>query len=132
MESANTPPSGSVNLPLSGPVTQAISPWMAYFPMFGSQVGSYTVNVGASADPTIEKAVLDDASYGRQLGRIGDALIVLLDHFQPTKPLSREEAEAIDELKKMLDRIANVKQRYHSKRVLRPRQPKRLARPRQP
>lgn len=130
MDSANTPLSGSVNLPLSGPVTQAISPWMAYFPMFGSQVGSYTVNVGTSADPAIEKAVLDDASYGRQLGRIGDALVVLLDHFKPTTPLTAEETRAIDDLKKLLDRVANIKEKYHSKQVLRPRQPKRSVRAR--
>jgi hypothetical protein len=42
-------------------------------------------NLGPSSDPDIEKQVLSDqASYGMQLGRIGEALIVLLNHVNLT------------------------------------------------
>jgi hypothetical protein len=38
------------------------------------------------------------ASYGKQLSRIGDALVALLNHFHPRTPLTEEEAAAIDDL----------------------------------
>ncbi|MHA7685935.1 hypothetical protein [Cupriavidus sp. PET2-C1] len=73
---------------------------MAYFPMFGSQVGSYTVNVGASSNPDIEKAVLDVASYGKQIGRISDAFLLLLKHVD-LNDLPPEEAAALEILRQM-------------------------------
>jgi hypothetical protein len=100
-----------VNLPLSGPVTQTFAPWMANY---------ITVNMGNSSDPDIEKAALDVASYGKQLGRIGDALIVLLRHLPITAKLSPDEAGAIRDLKSMLNEIANVKHHHGAKLVLRP------------
>ena len=105
----------AVHLPLSGnvPINQAFSPFMPYFPMFGSQVGSYTVNVGDSTDPATEKAVLDVASYGKQLGRIEDVLLVLLRHVDLTKvdPES-DDGQAISDLRCMLNEIAKRKQRH--------------------
>ena len=86
-----------LNLPLSGPVTQTF-PWANYF----------TINVGQSSDPEMEKAALSVASYGKQLGRIGDALEVLIDH-AALKGLSREEADAINILKGQLAEIRKVK-----------------------
>ena len=50
------------NLPLSGAVTQTF-PWTNYF----------TINLGQSSNPEIEKEALSIASYGKQLGRIGAA-----------------------------------------------------------
>jgi hypothetical protein len=61
----------------------------------------------------------DVASYGKQLGRIGDALIVLLDHFHPHRPLTEPEHAAIDALKAMLEKIAAVKEK-HKRQALRP------------
>jgi Ser/Thr protein kinase RdoA (MazF antagonist) len=55
------------------------------------------------------------ASYGKQLSRIGDALVALLNHFHPRTPLTEEEAAAIDDLKKMLQRIADVKGKHKRK-----------------
>jgi len=117
----------SVNLPLSSPVTQAISPFLPYFPMFGSQVGAYTVNLGTSSQPAVETDVLAEVgSYGRQLGRLGDALHVLLQHVQidPSR-LSDDECQALEalrnmtadahalaDLQDMLTRVAAVKARH--------------------
>lgn len=109
-----------VNLPLSGPVTQTINPWTAYLTAMGSQIGLINVNVGNSSDPNIEKDALSSvASYGKQLGRIGDALIVLLNHLH-LKDLSEGEASAIRDLTCMLDEIANVKVKHGAKLILRP------------
>jgi hypothetical protein len=106
-------------LPLSGDVVQNISPWTAFLSPIGNQYGLVNVTVGQSSAPAVEADVLSDvASYGKQLGRIEDALVVLLAHFQPTIPLTQEEAEAIGDLKEMLDRIASAKEK-HKRKALR-------------
>jgi hypothetical protein len=107
-------------LPLSGDVVQSISPWTAFLSPIGNQYGLVNVTIGQSSEPAVEADALSDvASYGKQLGRIGDALIVLLAHFHPATPLTRAEADAIDDLKEMLHRIADVKEK-HKRKALRP------------
>lgn len=100
MVTANSPDDGSVNLPLSGPVNQTISPWMFSLPLLAGSVGSYTVNVGTSSNPAVEKKVLNQASYGKQLGRIEDLLLLILKHVD-LQGLSDEEAAAFAMLKLM-------------------------------
>lgn len=107
-------------LPLSGDGFRAFSPWTTFMPFIGNQSGSTSVAVGESSAPAVEADALSDvASYGKQLGRIGDALLVLLAHFHPTTPLTKEETAAIDDLKDMLQRIADVKDK-HKRQALRP------------
>lgn len=107
-------------LPLSGNVLQAINPWTAFTSPVGSQMGLFNVTIGQSSEPEVEADVLSDvASYGKQLGRIGDALVALLNHFHPRTPLTEEETAAIDDLKEMLQRIADVKGK-HNRKALRP------------
>ncbi len=56
-------------------LTQTINPWSWTFGDFSL----FTVNLGKSAAPDVEARVLDEVgSYGRQLGRIGDALAVIV------------------------------------------------------
>jgi hypothetical protein len=105
-------------LPLSGDVVQSINPFTAF--MTGGQFGLVNINLGQSSEPAVEADVLSDvATYGKQLGRIGDALIVLLAHFHPRTPLTAEESKAIDALKEMLQKIADVKEK-HKRPALRP------------
>lgn len=100
-------------LPLSGDVVQSINPWTAFLSPIGSQLGLININLGQSSDPNVEQEVLSDVgSYGKQLGRIGDALIVLLAHFHPRQPLSEDETKAIHALKDMLQKIADVKEKH--------------------
>src|SRR5260370_7190291 len=107
-------------LPLSGNVFPAISPWTAFTSPMGRQVGLCNVTIGQPSEPAVEGDVLSDvASYGKQLGRIGDALIVLLAHFHPNAPLTTEETAAIDDLKDMLRQIADVKDK-HKRKPMRP------------
>ena len=97
-------------LPLSGNVTQSINPWTWMFNPVGSQVGLVNIELGQSSNPAVEEEVLSDvASYGKQLGRIEDALLVLLAHFRPDRPLTADEDAAIAALKAMADEIAAVK-----------------------
>jgi hypothetical protein len=101
----------SFKLPLSGDVVQSINPFTAF--MTGGQFGVININLGQSTEPKVEADVLAEvASYGKQLGRIGDALIVLLAHFHPKKRLTEDETKAITDLKEMLEHIAEVKKRY--------------------
>src|SRR5216684_7645733 len=103
-------PMPAFRLPLSGNVTQSINPWTWFFNPVGSQVGLVNIELGQSSNPAIEEEVLSDvASYGKQLGRIEDALIVLLAHFRPDRPLTADEDAAIAALKAMVDEIAAVK-----------------------
>ena len=100
-------------LPLSGNVTQTINPWTMFFNPQNSQFGVININLGTSSNPTIEEEVLSDvASYGKQLGRIGDALAVLLTHFHPKHELTERERKVIHNLSRMLEDISDVKARH--------------------
>jgi len=86
---------------------QAINPWSFY--QQGAQLGFVNINLGQTPHPEIEQKLLDKVgSYGRQLGRIGDALEVLIDHAR-LKDLSPAETDAILILKGQLAEIRKVK-----------------------
>jgi hypothetical protein len=105
-------------LPLSGNVSQLISPWAGWFS--NSQLGLININLGQSSAPEVEQEILEDVgSYGRQLGRIGDALAVLITHFHPERPLEPKEEKAIRALRAMLDQIGDIKER-HDRVAIRP------------
>ena len=96
-------------LPLSGDVPFSVTPWIN-FGAVGNRFSFLNVDVGSSSAPEVEQQVLQDVgSYGKQLGRMGDALRVLLDHFEPRKGLSRDEKKAIRALQAMLDEIDDIK-----------------------
>jgi len=57
----------------------------------------------------------DVASYGKQLGRIEDALLVLLAHFRPDRPLTTEEEAAISALKAVIAEIPAVKAKHRGR-----------------
>jgi hypothetical protein len=72
-----------------GNVTQSINPWTWFFNSVGSQFGLVNIDLGLLYNPAEEEEVLTDvASCGRRLGRIEDALLVLLAHFRPECPLT--------------------------------------------
>ena len=100
-------------LPLSGNVTQSILPWNWVFNPTGGQFGLVNIALGQSTNPAVEEEVLSDvASYGKQLGRIEDALLVLLAHFHPERALTAEEENAITALTDLTNQIAAVKAKY--------------------
>ena len=96
-------------LPLSGDVIQAINPWNWFFKSEGGQFGLVNINLGKSADPELEQRILDEVgSYGRQLGRMGDALEVLLAHVKLEK-LDVKERKAIEEFRLQLAQVQRMK-----------------------
>lgn len=88
---------------------QAINPWS--LALTGGQIGLVNISIGQTSYPELEREILDEVgSYGRQLGHIGDALEVLLDHFD-TAALSQGEKDALAILKGELAEIRKVKRR---------------------
>lgn len=86
---------------------QAINPWTFNNP--GAQFGLINIDMGATAHPETEQRILDEVgSYGRQLGRIGDALEVLIDHVR-LEGLSQKESDALVILKGQLAEVRKVK-----------------------
>jgi hypothetical protein len=106
-------------LPLAGDVTQYFRLWTSLFSAVGSQFGLVNINLGSSSDPKVEEEVLDVASYGKQLGRIEDALVVLLTRFR-RNGLNATQRKAIHDFERLIEDIAEVKERHGKKLVLRP------------
>ena len=105
----------TVKLPLSGDVTQTINPWTWVFNTSGNNFSLMTVNMGVSSNSAIEKEVLDEVgSYGRQLGRIGEALSVLVDTLDRTG-LSKPQKDALTTFEAMQIEIAKIKHKHASK-----------------
>jgi hypothetical protein len=89
---------------------QAINPWNWVFRAEGSQVGLVNVYMGHAGDPVVEQKILDDVgTYGRQLGRIGDALAVIINHMDQSN-LTEEERRTIRTLMLQLEHIDAIKE----------------------
>jgi hypothetical protein len=87
---------------------QAINPWT--FLQQGAQFGFINIDLGQTPHPETEQMILDDVgSYGRQLGRIGDALEVILNHVK-LEGLSQAEKDALAILRGQLAEVRKVKQ----------------------
>ncbi len=103
-------PSQEIRMPLSGDVTQAINPWTWTLRMIGGQFGLININLGDSGNPALEQEILEQVgSYGRQLGRIGDAMAVLLRHLDRSR-LNDDERETIKALEDQLAQVQRIKQ----------------------
>ena len=75
----------------------------------GSQFGLININLGKSADPQLEEQILEEVgSYGRQLGRIGDVLGVLLKHVK-LSDLSDDDKKKIWAFQSQLTEIERLK-----------------------
>src|SRR3984957_5098521 len=99
----------SIRLPLSGDVSQVINPqsWTTN----AGQIGFFNVDLGSSGDPDVERSVIADVvSYGRQLGRLGDVVAILLKHIDRTKLTEQEQAQ-IGDFETQLRAVDRVKQR---------------------
>jgi hypothetical protein len=93
-------------------LVQSINPWRWNFE--GPQFGLFNIDLGASRDPALERQILDEVgSYGRQLGRIGDALSVILDKVD-LGALTKAQAEAISLLRAQLIEIDRLKRQRAS------------------
>lgn len=98
-------------LPLSGDVNQAINPWQWFIKSVGGQFGLVNINLGRSSDPELEGQILEEVgSYGKQLGRMGDVLAILLKNAKAAD-YSEDEWQAISTFRQQLTEIGNLKAR---------------------
>jgi hypothetical protein len=105
-------------LPLSGNVTQSINPWNWVFNPSGGQFGLVNISLGQSSNPAVEEEVLSDvASYGKQLGRIEDALLLLIGRAERAGELSEDEKQAFGALKELVGQIATVKAKHGAEKA---------------
>lgn len=80
-------------------LTQTINPWSWTF----GDISLFSINMGKSAAPGVEARVLDEVgSYGRQLGRIGEALTVIIGWAETQ---GMPEHKAIAALKLQLEHV---------------------------
>ncbi|MGT2440470.1 hypothetical protein ACU4GH_37150 [Bradyrhizobium betae] len=108
-------------LPLSGDVVQSINPITSFFSPAGGQFGLVNITVGQSSAPDVEKDLLSDVgSYGKQIGQIGDALLVVIEHLEAHGDGALGEDKAISAFKELMHSVATVKER-HSRKACRPR-----------
>lgn len=103
-----------VRFPWSGAVNQAFDFMNSWFRAVGSQVGLVNITVGSSADPEAEREILEDVgTYGRQLGRIGDALRVLVDLAdKEKKELSPQQKKALTAFTYQVDKVDEIKAKF--------------------
>jgi hypothetical protein len=100
--------------PLSGPVSQAFDFWSGWFESVG-QIGLVNIDLGRTPDPDLERRILDEAgSYGRQIGRMSEALEVLLKAAEENGLLAREkltdgDIAALHDFREMLARVTACK-----------------------
>ena len=104
--------------PLSGDVNQIIAPWTQFFGPSDNQIGLVNVRLGSSIDPQLERRIVETTgSYGKQIGRIGEALAALIEHLEEKKLLVDLEdgaRDAIDDLMRMVAAIEEVKTTHGS------------------
>jgi hypothetical protein len=86
---------------------QAINPMTFY--QQGAQFGLINIDLGDTSESDLERNILDKVgSYGRQIGRIGDALEVILKHVK-LGDLNPDERDALDILKGQLAAVRQTK-----------------------
>jgi hypothetical protein len=103
----------SVNYPWSGPVNQTFDFMNSWFRAVGSQFGLVNITVGSTADPEMEKRILEGVgTYGRQLGRISDALRVLVDEAEQHGGLKEPQKKALTAFLHQVDQVDAIKAKH--------------------
>src|SRR3954447_16171180 len=96
--------------PLSGDVSQDIQTSLVR--SAGDQLGFININTTQSANPELERRIVTEvASYGRQLGRILDAVAVLIRRSGPEN-LSEDERRALDDFEALRTEIEAAKANF--------------------
>lgn len=106
----------SFNLALApSQLTQTINPWSWTF----GDISLFTVNLGQSSDPAFEARVLEQVgTYGRQIGRIGEALEVLIRGLDLTA-LDAADAAALQALRDQVREVKRLKSQHKDAAPLR-------------
>ena len=104
---------------LGGDVTQAINP-ISWLVKSNAQTGLVNITTGRSDDPALEQRIVGEvASYGRQLGRVIDALCVIVAQL-PREGLTRSQRATLSKFTDLAEEIAAVKTETKAARVTEP------------
>jgi hypothetical protein len=102
-------------LPVSSDVNQWINPITSWWS--GNQI---SINLGESGSTETEAEILRRVgTYGRQLGKITDAMTLLLKHLPDRESLAPDESKVIEAFEKMANDIADIKEK-HKLQAVRP------------
>lgn len=94
--------------PFSGDVLQSINPWTFFVRQMG-QIGFININLARTPAPEMEQSILEEVgSYGRQIGRIADALDVLLGTLDKAK-LDEPQLQAVMAFREQLQQVRAIK-----------------------
>ena len=105
------PSAGGGAAPFGGGVAQVINPWRWFTSVVGNQFSLLSINLGRSSAPQLEAQILDEVgSYGRQLGRIGEALEVLVKEF-PREGLSDHALAALEDFSAQMREVKRIKEK---------------------
>lgn len=81
----------------------------------GWSFGNVIVNHGNSSAPQVEQAVLSRYSYGRQIGRLMDAVESLVDALPP----AQREQPALKRFKQLAQEVCELKKENRAQRLRR-------------
>ena len=94
----------------SGDVSQWFQMFSPTISLDNSPVSFFSVNLGQSSASEVEDRVLNEVgSYGKQLGKIGDVMAIIVSRMVKEDGLSPEDEKALWSLKLMLDSIESIK-----------------------
>ena len=97
------------NYPLSGPVSQFFDIMNSWFRSVSGQFGFINIIIGKTAKPQTERKILENVgTYGKQLGRIGDALRILIEKEDMSK-LKPEQKSAVVAFLAQVNEIDSIK-----------------------
>jgi hypothetical protein len=110
--------------PASSDALQKLFPWLAYMPSYAPQqlvqpinqgwtFGNVMVTTQNSSAPGIEHAIASKVSYGRQLGRLMDAMEVLVRML----PADARKADAITDFVTLAADVRKVKDEAQAQRL---------------
>lgn len=94
-------------------VNQVINPWNWFTRVVGGgQFGLINIVLGKTQSPEVEEEILDDVgSYGRQLGRLGDALDAVLVHMK-VDTWDQKSQDAVADFRSQLREIRRIKAKH--------------------
>lgn len=96
--------------PFGGAVSQAFEFWSNWFENVG-QIGFINIDLGRTSNPELERRIVNEVgSYGRQIGRMSEALDVLIKHanLDRTK-LSDAEISTLYDFQVMVKQVQDFK-----------------------
>jgi hypothetical protein len=84
----------------------------AFSPNPGWTFGNVTINTTNSSSPEAEQGIVSQISYGKQIGRVMEALVPIAKHFDPTG-----KDPAIKDFLELAQQVEKIKAEYTVSRV---------------